>query len=631
MIPDYMSPFANHLWQSTLFSLAVFLLTVTLRKNRAAVRHRLWLAASLKFLVPFTLFAVIGSHFQWDTTPASTPRPLPLIVNTISQPFSASAPSAARAPGIAAAKPTRFPAVLIGLWLSGVVASLFWWFKRWRQVRRAVRTARPSNLHGPLTVMYGPERFEPGVFGIVKPVLLLPESITRHLSSEQLETVLAHEWCHFRRHDNLAMAIHMIVEALFWFHPLVWFIRLRLNEEQERACDEEVLRLGCEPLVYAESLLKVCEFYVEMPSACTFGASGSDLKKRVRRIMGNQIGENLNGWKKLTLAAAGLGALAMPVLAGVVTSTIQNHTRPADTPKWEAVSIRPCGPSPLLEGQRGSGPPFRFTPDRMSLRCMNVKSLIRSAYKAYLDDATIPGIQGKDDVLAAGTIDDSSGLLSTTAIVGGPAWIGSEHYLIEAKAEGITNRRIMQGPMLQIILENRFQLKVHWENRDVPAYALTVAKGGPKLKRGSCTPRPPWPDFDDLTGPPLSLPQLPPGQKYCAWAGGVDRNADMPHVAMEVEGVTIDQLLKVWLKQVDGKQVIDRTGLSGKFDIHLEFAMNEEDRQRFAETTGRSLDEVPATPSIFTALQEQLGLKLELVTAPVEHLVIDRVERPSPN
>lgn len=262
MIPDYMFLFANHVWQSTLFAILVWLMILTLRKNRAAVRHRLWLAASVKFLVPFSLFAGIGSYFQWETTSVTPPLPVSMIVETISQPFSASGPSVVPPSTITAPEASRLPAVLIGVWICGVAASLSWWSIRWRQVRRAVRLGKPSNLNGPLRVIYGPERFEPGVFGIFRPVLLLPEGITNHLSPAQLNAVLAHELCHVRRRDNLAIAIHMIAEALFWFHPLVWLIKVRLIEEQERACDEEVLRLGSDPAVYAGSLLKVCEFYV---------------------------------------------------------------------------------------------------------------------------------------------------------------------------------------------------------------------------------------------------------------------------------------------------------------------------------------------------------------------------------
>ena len=82
---------------------------------------------------------------------------------------------------------------------------------------------------------------EPGVFGIFRPVLLVPEGITDRLTPAQWKTILTHELCHVRRRDNLTAAIHMAIEAIFWFHPLVWWIGKRLIDERERACDEEVL------------------------------------------------------------------------------------------------------------------------------------------------------------------------------------------------------------------------------------------------------------------------------------------------------------------------------------------------------------------------------------------------------
>ncbi len=107
--------------------------------------------------------------------------------------------------------------------------------------RRAARRYR-SICRSPRCPLAG--RLEPGVFGILRPVLLLPEGITDRLTPAQLEAVIAHELCHVRRRDNLTAAIHMVVETVFWFHPLVWWIRARLVEERERACDEEVLRAG---------------------------------------------------------------------------------------------------------------------------------------------------------------------------------------------------------------------------------------------------------------------------------------------------------------------------------------------------------------------------------------------------
>ena len=77
----------------------------------------------------------------------------------------------------------------------------------------------------------------------------------------------------------------MIVEAMFWFHPLVWWIGVRLLEERERACDEKVLRPGNEPRDYAEGILNVCKLYVESPLVCMSGVTGSDLRKRIQAIL----------------------------------------------------------------------------------------------------------------------------------------------------------------------------------------------------------------------------------------------------------------------------------------------------------------------------------------------------------
>src|SRR5262249_18369392 len=142
-------------------------------------------------------------------------------------------------------------------------------------------------VHWPINLktMSSPSFREPGVFGILDPILLLPEGITARLTAPQLEAVLAHELCHVRRRDNLTAAIHMLVEAVFWFHPLVWFWGTRLMDEREHACDEEVLRIGNEPQVYAEAVLKICEFYLEPPLPCVAGVTGSNLKKRIQIIM----------------------------------------------------------------------------------------------------------------------------------------------------------------------------------------------------------------------------------------------------------------------------------------------------------------------------------------------------------
>src|SRR5580704_4826161 len=138
-----------------------------------------------------------------------------------------------------------------------------------------------------MNVMSSPDLLEPGIIGIRRPVLLLPDGITDRLTRAELHAIIAHEWCHVRRRDNLVATLHMIIEALYWFHPMMWWIEARLIDERERACDEAVLRAGYDPHIYADGILNVCKFYVESPLVCASGVTGSDLKKRIEAIMNN--------------------------------------------------------------------------------------------------------------------------------------------------------------------------------------------------------------------------------------------------------------------------------------------------------------------------------------------------------
>ena len=246
MIPAYLSPLANHLWQSSFFAAVVWLLTLALRQNRAAVRYGLWLAASVKFLVPFSLLVSTAGQFGWRVTPPVGPAPVALVMEQMSQPF-ALPPEA----GPATESSNPVPVLLFSIWFCGFAASAAVWLRFWRRFRAAQRVATPLQLGLPIPVMASPTRLEPGVFGIRKPILLLPEGILTRLTAEQLQSILAHELCHIRRRDNLTAAIHMVVESLFWFHPLVWWIGARLVEEREGACDEEVVGQGNEPQEYA--------------------------------------------------------------------------------------------------------------------------------------------------------------------------------------------------------------------------------------------------------------------------------------------------------------------------------------------------------------------------------------------
>ncbi len=306
--------FVTHLWQSTFFAAAAGLLTLAFRKNRAHVRYWLWLSASLKFFIPFALLIGFGSRLGWEPVAQKIATPaVAFAVEYVAQPF----------PATLTLTPSPVPRdwtplVLLSLWCVGFLTIALLRLRLWLRIRAAVRRSAPLSIPSSVEIRSAAGLLEPGVVGLWRPVLLLPEGITDRLTSSELEAVIAHELCHVRRRDNLFSSIHMVLEAIFWFHPLVWWIGARLLEERERACDESVLTLGNQPRVYADAILNVCKLYTESPLVCVSGVTGSDIKRRIEAIMRNRIGLKLNSAKKFVLAAAGVAALAGPVAVGVL-------------------------------------------------------------------------------------------------------------------------------------------------------------------------------------------------------------------------------------------------------------------------------------------------------------------------
>jgi uncharacterized protein (TIGR03435 family) len=269
-------------------------------------------------------------------------------------------------------------------------------------------------------------------------------------------------------------------------------------------------------------------------------------------------------------------------------------TAAAQTPKFEVASIKPCKTDMPFNARSGGG---NSSPGRLNVECQTVKGLIQAAYVIFVNGRSI-----------------APSWVRQVTIEGGPSWIDSDRFEINARAEGSPAAIMMQGPMMQTLLEERFDLKTHLETRPVPAYALTVTKGGPKFKpfrEGSCTPIP-W-DLIFSTFPP---PEIPPNDHYCRSGGAMKSGV----LAIDAQAMTLDDFAKIHLT-LAGRPVIDKTGIPGQFDFHLEFAPDE----------STPPGEPPAGPTIFTAVEEQLGLKLEPTRGPGEFLVIDSISKPSQN
>ncbi len=353
----------NHIWQSTLFALAAGLLTVAFRKNRAQVRYWLWFGASVKFFVPFVLLARLGSLLEWPAAAPVIVRPdIPVTMLRISEPFTGAAPFVASAP-----QTTDWGLIaILGAWACGFAFLMWTRLRGWLQVRAAVKSSVAVELAWAVPVRVSPGLVEPGIVGLFRPILLLPAGIMERLTTRQLEAVLAHELCHVRRRDNLTSAVHMVVEAVFWFHPLVWWIGGRLLEERERACDEGVLTVGSAPGDYAEGLLAVCKSYVESPLRCVSGVTGADLKKRIQAILAGRIPEGLSVARKAALIAAGLAALVSPLIIGAMNApALRAQWGPVARPRFEVASIRPVR---RVAGNAPGGSPV-VSPGRLNTGC----------------------------------------------------------------------------------------------------------------------------------------------------------------------------------------------------------------------------------------------------------------------
>jgi bla regulator protein BlaR1 len=306
------------------------------------------------------------------------------------------------------------------------------------------------------------------------------------------------------------------------------------------------------------------------------------------------MGKDFAFGRKLLLAGIGIAALAGPLIFGVVNvpriRAQSAQTSGAPVPSFEVVSIKP--------NHSGDARSFvRLQPGRFTATAVPTKMLIQFAY------------------------DSQDFQLS-----GGPGWINSEKYDIDAKEEDSAAQALQKLSqfeqmsqiqlMVRSLLADRFKLKISFETKDAAVYALVVANGGPKLSRATATPA-------DTNG---STPQVqaPQGPRIGITGRG----------QITASGVPISMLAQVLSRQL-GRQVVDKTGLNGNYDFTLQWTPDESQSLGGPEgpTPTPAVAPPPDSfgPSVFTAIQEQLGLKLESQKAPVEMIVVDHIEVPSEN
>jgi uncharacterized protein (TIGR03435 family) len=563
---------------------------------------RRWTASAsgpnVRYLLACAALAIMATVpvLTWSLLRAPAPHP---IASPLTAAISAAAPTAARnvqallPAGVNIAVPPAFLPWVVAVWLTGLV--VFWlrllggWIlaerlrsrlvrpapREWQQaldrLKSRIRVSRPARLLVSSLVQ------APAVMGWLRPVVLVPVGALAGLPPEQVEALLLHELAHIRRHDYLVNLLQSFVEALLFYHPAVWWVSGHIRAEREHCCDDAAVSVSGDVLNYARAL-------AELASARTahlgpvMAATGGSLAHRIARLLGQS--------RPAPGTVSGPGIAAAATFLAITAFAV--FGQPVAQPKFEVASVKPS----VNRGFMTVRPlPGRLTADAP------VRLLLQNAYS-----------------------------VQAFQIVGGPDWIDSDHYAIEAKAAGDPGRAQL-FLMLQSLLEDRFHLQIHRDTRELPVYALVAAKNGLKLS----------PPKEECMDPaPGALPpgrMQPPGhgQPPLAPCGHVGIMLEPGGATMRGGKIPMAELIRA-LSMVLGRTVVDKTGFSGLFDLRLGFLPDEITAALPApppDAAGASLDS--RNPPILTALQEQLGLRLESTKGPVEVIVIDHVERPSAN
>jgi len=493
----------------------------------------------------------------------------------------------------------RFLCWVVVIWLAGAMA--FWvrlmggWVVAARMRSTLVRPAPPEwrqrlgelgariGLSRPVRLLVSALVQVPTVIGWLRPVVLVPVGALAGLPAEHVEALLIHELAHIRRHDYLVNMLQSVAEALLFYHPAVWWVSGHIRAERELCCDDVAASATGDVLTYARALAEL-ESYRPAHVNAAIAANGGSLADRIARLLGQS--------RPASQTHSGMGTIVTAILLAIAAFGLFGQSDAA--PRFEVASVKQNTSNPgfMMVRPHGGG----LTTENAPLRL-----LMQNAY----------GVQAFQ-------------------ISGGPSWIQSDGYNIEAKGDGkASHAQILL--MLRSLLEDRFQLKVHRETKELPVYALTVAKGGLKLqqpKDGSCTPLDPNADL-----PPLRAGRGQPAPPAC---GRVGVSGQPFGVRMQGGKVAMPEFIRM-LSMVLGRPVVDRTGFAETFDLRLDFTPDEAvaglPRAVGASDPGSAAPAADPTtpPTIFAAIQEQLGLKLESTKGPVEVLVIDHVERPSQN
>jgi uncharacterized protein (TIGR03435 family) len=489
--------------------------------------------------------------------------------------------------------------MLASAWIIGTMASLLPVVLTLRTLRRLRRGGRAwpqgAALVSDLSATVGIRRriilrlhhdvASPMTCGLIHPVIVMPHDAP-HWPHEEIRRALVHELEHVSRLDWPVHVATRLACAAYWFHPLIWVAWRRLCLESERACDDSVLRIA-DGAAYAQQLVTLARRHAQPSARPALSMAGrGDLAVRIAAVLDQTQMRGRIGCGRACVTMA--LALATVAVVAPLSASAQSTTPETTRPKFEVASVKK---NVSADPGRSS---MRLEGGRVVITNQPLRPLLLFAY----------GLQPQQ--LAAW-----------------PPWLDSDRFDIVAQAPGPIRPTPPGGPpgpaqqMMQQLLVDRFRLRVHTESRELAIYALTLARTdrqlGPKMRPAitDCAAI-----IDALLknagagGAPPAMPQLTDGRPAC----GITSSGPGRILA----GGSILPLLATTLSDSVGRIVQDRTGLTGAFDFELEFN---------PDATATATDR----PSVFTAVEEQLGLKLQPARAPIDVMVIDRVEPPTEN
>src|SRR5215213_1782895 len=373
---------ANHLWQATLFSLLALAAAVSLRRAPARARYFAWLVALTKFALPSAFIFFLAAQAGFDLSSVSLrdarPEPGALNVSPLLSPVTAPAPfihseepdateSAASVVATSEAKNAAggfsLTGVVFCVWLAGCALLALSWLRKSYALSASIRegrevsTGREADALRRVKSNFGVGRevrlvlttavSEPGVWGVLRPVVVLPEGVAERLDDAELETVFMHELAHVKRWDNLAGNFQRALCCLFWFHPVVWFINRQLLAEREQACDDMVVRRGGSSEVYANGIAKVCRYCLGREAVGLSKVTGSDLKRRVERLVSRSAGKRMSLAHASVLSLLTIAAVTLSIASGRAESAEGSYAKaspPAPETRSEFIVSAPVRP-----------------------------------------------------------------------------------------------------------------------------------------------------------------------------------------------------------------------------------------------------------------------------------------------